>query len=145
MLIKAIANNCPKIKILYTYLEPEDFIHIKLLLLNCRSLEFIWFDSLDSHVNGNDYIGDELLDILAKFSPNCLTEIYISFNQKYSIDALERFFESCRERTLYEFGFIYGDTYKHNITKDLKAVVDKYVKERVVINSYIQIFSFKRL
>ena len=39
MLIKAIANNCPKIKKLYTILVPEDFIHVKLLLLNCRFLE----------------------------------------------------------------------------------------------------------
>ena len=38
-LIKAIVNNCPKIKRLSTYLEPKDFIHVKILLLNCKYLE----------------------------------------------------------------------------------------------------------
>ena len=55
MLIKAIANNCPKIKFLRTYLEPEDFIHVKSLLLNCRNLKF---DSWGPFVNANDNTGD---------------------------------------------------------------------------------------
>ena len=46
MLIKAIANNCPKIERLSTYIKPKDFIHVKSLLLNCRSLTFIRFDGL---------------------------------------------------------------------------------------------------
>ena len=36
MLIKAIANNCPKIKMLSTFIEQKDFIYLKLFLLNCR-------------------------------------------------------------------------------------------------------------
>ncbi|RIA83434.1 hypothetical protein C1645_786335, partial [Glomus cerebriforme] len=99
MLIKAIANKCPKIKCLPIYLVSNDFIHIKSLLLNCRNLEDIKFYGLD-FVNDDDNIGDELLDILTKFSPNSLTKILISGGWKYSIDAFERFFESCRERTL---------------------------------------------
>ena len=95
MFIDAISKNCPKIKTLYIYLHPKDFAHIKLLLLNCRCLEYIWFGSLES---GNDNIGDELLDILTKFSSKSLTDIRIA-KYNYSIDAFEQFFESCRERT----------------------------------------------
>ncbi|PKK69992.1 hypothetical protein RhiirC2_747437, partial [Rhizophagus irregularis] len=36
LFIKAIANNCPKIKSLPIYLRSEDFIHVKSLLLNCK-------------------------------------------------------------------------------------------------------------
>ena len=43
ILIRAIANNCPNIKVLYTYLIPDDFIHMKSLLINCRALAQIQF------------------------------------------------------------------------------------------------------
>ena len=131
MLIKAITNHCPNIKELTTYLEPKDFIHVKLLLLNCRYLEYIFFDSLIFHVNGNDNVGDKLLDIIAKFSPNSLTKIYISGSWEYSIYALEQFFESCRERTLLEFRFT---AFYDELTKDYEAVVEKYVKEGVILS-----------
>jgi hypothetical protein len=104
-----------------------------LLLLNCRCLELIWFGGLVFHANGNDDIGDELLDILTKFSPNSLTKIYISSSWKYSIDALEQFFESCRERTLYRFGFTYSNN--NCTTNDHKAVVAKYIREEVISSS----------
>ena len=60
MLIKAIANNCPKIKKLCTYLELNDFIHVKKLLLNCRYLERIVLLGLTS-LESNNILGDELL------------------------------------------------------------------------------------
>src|SRR5579871_1350533 len=82
MLIDAIANNCSNIRKLSVFLEPKVFVHIKLLLLNCRCLEYICLGSPAN--NGNDYIGDELLDILTKYSPNSLTEIHISSGWKYS-------------------------------------------------------------
>ena len=53
---------------LFIELEPKDFIHLKSLLLNCRQLEQIYFSSLDFSVAGEN--GDELLDILTKFSPS---------------------------------------------------------------------------
>ncbi|CAG8576558.1 20281_t:CDS:2 [Rhizophagus irregularis] len=93
MLIKSIAKNCPKIKFLRTYLEPEDFIHVKSLLLNCRNLEDISFDNINFIINENDDdVGDELLNILTKFSPKSLTHITISGSWKYSLDSFERFF-----------------------------------------------------
>ncbi|CAG8641498.1 12600_t:CDS:1 [Rhizophagus irregularis] len=62
ILIKAISDNCPKINDLRTYIEPKDFIHIKSLLLNCRSLNAISLNSLEFFINENDNnIGDELL------------------------------------------------------------------------------------
>ena len=82
MLIKAIANNCPNIKVLYTYLIPNDFIHIKSLLINCKALERIQFSILDFFANENENTGDELLDILTKISPNFLTEVTIKGNCK---------------------------------------------------------------
>ena len=125
MLIKAIANNCPKIEKLAIYPEYEDFIHIKLLLLNCRQLKCL-------ELSNSDYIsipmkenGDELLDILAKFSPNSLTEITF-YNMEYSIDVLEQFLESCRERTLHYFGI-------NRCTKDHVEIVRKYIKEGVIL------------
>src|ERR1044072_8971838 len=59
MLIKAIANNCPKITWLSTHLVPEDFILLKSLLLNCENLKKVILDSLILNENDDD-IGDEL-------------------------------------------------------------------------------------
>ena len=132
MLIKAIANNCPKIKELSTYLEPKDFIYVKSLLLNCRNLESIKFDRLHFFVNENGRIGNELLDILIKFSPKSFS-IAISGDWKYSIDTFERFFESCRDRTLFRFDIVYYNQFY--ITKDHKMIVRKYVDEGVVKHS----------
>ncbi|PKB94739.1 hypothetical protein RhiirA5_438131 [Rhizophagus irregularis] len=60
-------------------------------------------------MNDENNIGDNLLDILTKFSPKSLTKIVIGAGWKYSVDAFERFFESCRERKLYFFGITHND------------------------------------
>ena len=73
---------------------------------------------------------NELLDILTKFSPNSLTKIFISADWEYSIDALERFFENCRERTLHQFEFIYTSRlsyYYIGIAEEHKEIIKKYI------------------
>ncbi|RIA98967.1 hypothetical protein C1645_870358 [Glomus cerebriforme] len=130
MLVKAIANNCPNIKRLTTYLDSRDFIYVKSLLLNCRYLELIRFDSMNTFIDEDDNTGDELLDILIKFSPNSLTKITISGRWKYSNDTFERFFESYRERTLSYFAVIFSDMYY--ITLDQVLMIRKYIEERVI-------------
>ncbi|EXX56185.1 uncharacterized protein OCT59_002983 [Rhizophagus irregularis] len=133
MLIKAIANNCSKIERLSTHLEPKDFIHVKSLLLNCKNLIHLEFNSLSFLLSENDNTGDELLDNLTEFAPKSLAEIIISGDWKYSIDALERFFESCRERNLNRFDIThYGRYY---ITDDHKVTIRKYINEGVIIES----------
>ncbi|CAB5165175.1 unnamed protein product [Rhizophagus irregularis] len=122
LFIKAIANNCPKIKSLPIYLRSEDFIHVKSLLLNCKYLEDIKFYGLASVIT-DDNIGDELLDILTEFSPNLLTKILLSGSWNYSINAFERFFESHREKrplSIFEI---------RNISEENKVIVRKYIKE----------------
>jgi hypothetical protein len=136
MFIEAIVENCPKIRALRTHIEPKYFINIKQLLLNCKKLEGIWFDSLDTIVGAGEN-GDELLDILTKFSPSTLTKIYISRDWKYSIDSFEKFFESCRERRLRHFGFVHGR--KNYITKDHEEIIKKYIKEGVILKSNIDL------
>ncbi|CAB4418769.1 unnamed protein product [Rhizophagus irregularis] len=134
ILIKSIADNCPKINYLRTYIEPKDFIHVKTLLLNCRFLKTIDLKSLDFlelFINENDNnIGDELLNIFILFSPKSLYEIIISGLWKYSIDAFNRFFENFRERPLYHFGI--NDGYNYVITNDHKIMFRKYINEGVV-------------
>ena len=132
-LFKAIANNCPRINTLFMHLEPKDFVHIKPLLLNCRQLKCIAFNSFDTSAVGDVNKGDELLDILTKFSPNSLTDIYISEYWDYSIEALEQFFESCRKRTLCEFGFGSCCVTEGCITEEHEAIARKYVKEGVIL------------
>ena len=100
MLIEAIANNCPKIKNLDIHLEHKDLVHLKLLLLNCKLLTRVRFRSYPYDMKEN---GDELLDILTKFSPNSLTTINISSYWEYSTNALENFYKSCRERNINAF------------------------------------------
>ncbi|GBB99584.1 hypothetical protein RclHR1_03570012 [Rhizophagus clarus] len=135
MLIKAIANNCPSINFLSTYIEPNDFIHVKSLLKNCRHLKIIRLDSLNFFVDVNDSnIGDVLLDNLAKFSPKSLDNIAISECWKYSIDSCERFFESYRKQTLKSFGIIRYSQHKDRnyITNEHRDIINKYFTEGVL-------------
>ncbi|PKY62105.1 hypothetical protein RhiirA4_488014, partial [Rhizophagus irregularis] len=133
ILIKAIADNCPKISDLYTYIEPKDFIHVKTLLLNCRFLRTIELRSLEFFINENDNnIGDELLDIFILFSPKSLDNIHISGFWKYSIDAFNRFFEGFRKRPLQYFDIIFDKLSYSNITSDHKIIIRKYINEGVV-------------
>ena len=48
--------------LLYTYLIPNDFIHIKSLLINCRALVEIQVDILDFFANENENTGNKLLN-----------------------------------------------------------------------------------
>ncbi|GBB99583.1 hypothetical protein RclHR1_03570011 [Rhizophagus clarus] len=131
MLIKAIAKNCPNIKLLFTYIEPKDFIHIKSLLINCKYLKTIRLDSLEFFVDENDNnIGDVLLDIIISFSPKSLDDITVSKGWRFSINAFERFFESYRERPLNYFYMIcHGRNY---ITEEHKIMVKQYIEDGVV-------------
>jgi hypothetical protein len=130
MLIEAIANNCPIIEDLTTHLGPKDLIYLKLLLLNCNNLNSLRLDSL----NENDDIGDELLEILTKFSPESLTQIKISGEWKYSIDSFKRFFESYRERTLSHF-IIIGYEENENITREHIYLTEEYYNEGIIYHS----------
>ncbi|RIA91600.1 hypothetical protein C1645_875321 [Glomus cerebriforme] len=123
MLIKSISNNCPKIKLLYTYISQNDFFHVKSLLLNCRYLEEIRLGSIYSSYT--EFIGDELLDILTKFSSKSLTKVTIG-KWRCSIDALKRFFESYRGRTLSYFEIPYH----------YQSFISKYINEGVIVETF---------
>ncbi|GBC06584.1 hypothetical protein RclHR1_06940001 [Rhizophagus clarus] len=133
MFLKTISNHCPKIEYLSTYIGPKDLIYVKSLLMNCRNLINLCLRSL----NENDDIGDELLDILTNFSPKVLTDITIYGGWKYSIDVLEKFFESYRGRKL-RF-FIYYNYIEYNI--HIVDVVKKYYSEGIIIGSNLLHYS----
>ncbi|PKC66875.1 hypothetical protein RhiirA1_511084 [Rhizophagus irregularis] len=132
MLLKAISNHCPKIEQLTTHLGPNDLIYVRSLLMNCKILVRLSLDSLGS-CNENYGIGDELLDILTKFSLKTLTHITINGNLVYSIDAFEKFFESCRGRKLIYFN-ING---KRTIIEKYKDIFKKYYEEGIITGSNI--------
>ncbi|GBB99206.1 hypothetical protein RclHR1_03450001 [Rhizophagus clarus] len=135
MLIKAIANNCPNIEQLSTYLIPEDFDHVRSLLLNCKNIIYLGLNSLEyfTDMDENYDVGDELLNILTKFSPKSLTKMVIGAGWKYSVDAFERYFESCRERKLYYFGISYNIDNINYITDEHEIIIKKYIDEKVII------------
>ncbi|PKC60723.1 hypothetical protein RhiirA1_467643 [Rhizophagus irregularis] len=128
--LKAISNHCPKIKNLATHIGPEDLKYVKSLLMNCRNLISLNLDSLREN---NNNIGDELLDILTKFSPRCLTNIMISGDWKYSIDSFENYFESYRERK--SLRFMINCLNGNKITPIHIEVVRKYYEEGIIISS----------
>ncbi|GBC06699.1 hypothetical protein RclHR1_00070066 [Rhizophagus clarus] len=130
MLIKAIAKYCPKIEKLSTCIEPNDFVHVKSLLLNCTNISSIVLDSFKFSESNN---GDMLLDIISRFAPESLVDISISGNWNYSINALESFLESFRERTLNHFEII--DHHTGNVTDRHRLTVSRYVFEGVITDS----------
>ncbi|GBB99214.1 hypothetical protein RclHR1_03450009 [Rhizophagus clarus] len=131
MLIKSIANNCPKIKFLTTHLGSNDLFYLKSLLLNCRNLTYLNLRSLNEN---NNNIGDELLDILTKFSPMSLIMVTISGDWKYSVNAFQRFFGSYRGRKLFCFDII-GYNFKERITSEHVEIVKKYFDEGIIRGS----------
>ncbi|RIA96738.1 hypothetical protein C1645_754178 [Glomus cerebriforme] len=135
ILIKAIASNCPNLEVLHINLDLKDFIHIISLLLNCKNLVEIRLNNSTFVYNGY-YVGNELLDILAKFSPMSLTNITISDEWGCSVSALSRFFECFRTRPLYYFHITFKG-FRHYITKDHVDIVKKYIYEGVVKYSNI--------
>ncbi|POG62836.1 hypothetical protein GLOIN_2v1691649 [Rhizophagus irregularis DAOM 181602=DAOM 197198] len=127
MVIKAIADNCPKIEYLSTYLGPKDLIYVKPLLLHCSKLSRLRLKNLYE----NNIIGDELLDILTSSSPLSLNNIKLSGGWKYSINSIERFFESYRGRKLLEFG-IKDNIHEDNFTIEHIKIIRKYINEGVI-------------
>ncbi|CAB5179909.1 unnamed protein product [Rhizophagus irregularis] len=127
MVIKAIADNCPKIEYLSTYLGPKDLIYVKPLLLHCSKLSRLRLKNLYE----NNNIGDELLDILTSSSPLSLNNIKLSGGWKYSINSIERFFESYRGRKLLEFG-IKDNIHEDNFTIEHIKIIRKYINEGVI-------------
>lgn len=64
--------------------------------MNCRNLTYLEFRRLNEYL-----IGDELLDILTKFSPISLTKISLSSCWEYSIDMFKSFLESYRDENYF--------------------------------------------
>ncbi|GBB87122.1 hypothetical protein RclHR1_13580002 [Rhizophagus clarus] len=132
-LIKEISIHCPNIKILYTFIESKDFIHVQSLLLNCSKLQELRFYSLNNSSNDDDdddNVGDELLDILSSINLISLNNILLSEDWGYSIGALERFFESFREKNLLSFNILHHRNFY--ITDNHKEIIRKYVHEGVI-------------
>ncbi|GBB98243.1 hypothetical protein RclHR1_03180008 [Rhizophagus clarus] len=134
MLLKAIYNHCPKIENLATYIVPSDLIYVKSLVMNCRNL--INLSLILKNLNEDGDVGDELLDILTKFSSKYLAHIRISGVWNYSIDAFEKYFESYRGRKLFSF-YIY-EYPKGSITTEHAKIVRKYFNEGIIVNSNLK-------
>ncbi|CAB5350013.1 uncharacterized protein OCT59_000412 [Rhizophagus irregularis] len=134
ILVQAISNRCPNIQFLSTYIGINDLIYVETLLKNCKGLVRLYLDNADEI---ND-IGDKLLGILAKFSPESLTNIGISGNWKYTIDAFTNFLESYRGRKLTSFDIngYYGEPMVAITTEHIN-VIRKYYNEEIVESSNI--------
>ncbi|EXX53419.1 hypothetical protein RhiirA5_424587 [Rhizophagus irregularis] len=133
MLLKAISNHCPNIENLTTYIGSDDLIYVKSLLMDCNNLMSLCLNSF----NENNDMGDELLNILIRFSPKYLTDITISGNLEYSISAFINFFESYRERK--PLCFYINDNGEH-ITTGHVDVVNKYYGERIITSSNLLVY-----
>jgi hypothetical protein len=133
MLLKAISSHCPKIEYLNTKLGSKDLIYLKSLLMSCRNLKSLCLNNLNENCNN---IGDNLLDILAKFSPKTLIDIEISGKWEYSIVAFVNFFESYRERKLHQFNIAYDafEDYDYITTEHLN-VVEEYFDKGIIENT----------
>ncbi|GBB98244.1 hypothetical protein RclHR1_03180009 [Rhizophagus clarus] len=130
ILLKTISIHCPKIENLITYIIPKDLIYVKSLLMNCRNLKDLHFKCLNGN---NSDIGDELLNIMAKFSPKSLIRISLIGDWKYSANAFEKYFESYRGRKLHDFYINYY--FRNHITNEHVDVVIKYYNEGIIVDS----------
>ena len=93
-LIKSIAKYCPRIEKLSIDIEPDNLGGIKEILLNCTRLKIMVL----STNNDGERNCDELLEILANYSPITLCELSFFENWIFTIEGLEKFFENWRKR-----------------------------------------------
>ncbi|CAB4413319.1 unnamed protein product [Rhizophagus irregularis] len=123
ILIHAIANNCRKIEILHMNLNPR---HLILLLSNCKNL--VEINLSHDYTDDDSSSGDDLLNILADYSPKSLTNITTS-SSEFSARVLDRFFESFRKKPLNYFhvkNTYYLDKYEDIVRKFINEGIVKY-------------------
>ncbi|CAG8443043.1 20098_t:CDS:2 [Rhizophagus irregularis] len=134
MLLKAISNHCPNIKNLNTHIGSRDLVYVKSILMNCGNLTSLCLNSFEN----SDILGDELLEILTRYSPKDLTDITISGYLEYSINAFIKFFDSYKGRRLLYF---YINNYnRERITSGHLEVVNKYHSDGIIISSNLLLY-----
>ncbi|RIA90120.1 hypothetical protein C1645_876312 [Glomus cerebriforme] len=122
-LLKTIANNCPKIEKLSIDIELQNLNEMKEILLKCSHLKSIYL----LICNDGKFNCDELLEVLVNFSPTTLHEFTLSGKWIFSINALQSFFESWRNR----FPIIFNQDIE-NVKKENKMIVKKYYDEGII-------------
>ncbi|GBB83458.1 hypothetical protein RclHR1_10190007 [Rhizophagus clarus] len=122
-LMEAISKHCPRLEKLTIDVELKNLSGIKDILLNCSQLKKIRLSLCNE---GRLNVCDELLEILVKFSPNNLNTFSLN-KWKFSVESLQSFFESWRNR----FPIIF-DLYFGNFTEEHKVIVKKYFDEGII-------------
>jgi hypothetical protein len=129
-LIKTISRKCPKIEKLSTHLDLVDLSYLKELLINCNYLKYLRLDCLRPKTEN---VGDEILDIIVKYSSFTLKEIHLSDTWVISVCGFERFFESWKGRNPVDFEIIYHNYNNYSyITANHKNIIRKYINEGVI-------------
>ncbi|RIA90118.1 hypothetical protein C1645_823809 [Glomus cerebriforme] len=122
-LLKTIANHCPKIEKLSVNIEFQNLNEIREILLKCSQLKAI--NLLVYNVRNYNY--DGLLEIFVKFSPITLCEFSLNGKWIFSIDALQSFFESWRNKT----PIIFRQNAEY-VEKENKIIIKKYYDEGII-------------
>ncbi|GES78731.1 hypothetical protein GLOIN_2v1545329 [Rhizophagus clarus] len=129
-LIKTISRKCPKIEKLTTHLDHIGLKYLKELLINCNYLKYLRLDCLHPKPEN---MGDEILDIIIRYSPFTLKEIHLSDTWMFSVDGFKRFFESWKGRNLIDFEIIYHNYNNYSyITTNHKNIIRNYINEKVI-------------
>jgi hypothetical protein len=125
-LIIAISKCCPKLERLTIDAELENLEGIKEIFLNCTRLKMIDL----STSNEEERNCDNLLEILADYSPETLCEFSFFENWIFTVKGLENFFESWRKRKPLIFNKHYSGW--GFFTNEHKKIVKKYLDEGVI-------------
>ncbi|PKB98274.1 hypothetical protein RhiirA5_431650 [Rhizophagus irregularis] len=127
-LYKSIAINCPKIESLGINIQFKNLGGIKEIFLNCTRLNILELYIVD--IEDEEDNCDEILNILADYSPK--TFKIFSFNKDFifSVDGLQNFFEKWRGRIPIKFVTrFYRCRY---FTQEHIKIIKKYFDEGVV-------------
>ncbi|RIA98970.1 hypothetical protein C1645_812149 [Glomus cerebriforme] len=119
-LIKSIIRYCPKIEKLAIFIEPENLIGVKEILLNCNQLKWIELSTF----NKKKLNCDRFLEILVNYSPKTLFNFYFNNDFIFTGYALRFFFENWKGRIPLTF-------YKDKFTKEHLIIMERY--RRMVI------------
>jgi hypothetical protein len=133
-IIRAIYQNCPKLKYLKLLIRNSNISEFEILLINCKYL-----DGLNIDMNNTDC--ERLFEILTRSSPTSLFKFKFYFSVNPKLDTLKLFFDNWKGRHPMLLQTIpTGYVYEHkDLIKKYKAkgVIEKYD------DCYISSYSFE--
>jgi hypothetical protein len=131
--IHAICENCFLIEHLSIPVFPlseNHFIEFEKLLKKCQKLRSLYFKETYCEIGRNTEYGDYLSNVITREASTSLRVIGISYDIRFSLKALETFFEKWKGRP--EISIYMDEYYFYRSNESYMELINKYKIEGVI-------------